>query len=790
MKTLFYGDRDCDESEGKTSNVRRWIRNIREEIGDDASPSRWMIAMDMRLRGEAARWATRADIKAMLEDDAVDSATETDVKRFQELLSEEFPEPNQEDITEQAENDIRTLKQGEDTFHDYYKRTTRIMHNLGGKDVGPSRPESSLDRVSKYLLRDVINRFKSGLKDMELRKRLVEDVTDELSLQKTYLRVERVYEAMKKKQAMEDEEVSRRTNEKAMSFMEQLSQTNGDLYEAALGVNLTYVDNSGVTQRPWRAPVRAPRYTNIKPEDRFQDVTSTYSAATQQQPPVAAAQQQRQLPSKPFIQQPIKNETNKASGTQPGAQATFQTSYTSQDARRYPTNTYSRKPFDPARSTNPYINGSKNFDMTTHFICYRCCQVYPWEETTHRDSCTGMGASFEEKKFVRERDQALRAQKREDRNPSFSLPPMQNSFRPGQRQPPAQGVGSNAVSLAPLDDEEGRVIGELHETESSDSLNCQSTTVKKGHPPDEDLSCETGVISNAAAKRRRAAEEDESDEAIEIVRDRERAKAKPKSKGKTTRRKGLRMITGILGEQPPDVRQILLSTNVVLSTMHLMQLSPHFRKETSRLMRNVQDPIRPRRKKAAQVEEIPTQGTDETIRNSRTSLKTNSASLATPRRDLHAVLDKEKVAYSMTAVVICPHAKTYKTLGPDRAKADQGSDIITINPSLVRELQMKERPLQQLGVNHLTMSVANGDFTPLRTWVMFNIRVAGISRDVWAFVTPKDNPNHDVLLGLPWLKSVTADFKIQSETLRIGDTSKGEEVRILRPQMKASSTAV
>lgn len=96
-----------------------------------------------------------------------------------------------------------------------------------------------------------------------------------------------------------------------------------------------------------------------------------------------------------------------------------------------------------------------------------------------------------------------------------------------------------------------------------------------------------------------------------------------------------------------------------------------------------------------------------------------------PKKDLKTILNKQKVAYAMKVMVI--NEKTSKVV---IAKADQGFNNITVNPSLVKEMRMKEQPLKILGVKHITTSVASGDSTPLRIWVMFDVRVSGITRSV------------------------------------------------------------
>lgn len=77
------------------------------------------------------------------------------------------------------------------------------------------------------------------------------------------------------------------------------------------------------------------------------------------------------------------------------------------------------------------------------------------------------------------------------------------------------------------------------------------------------------------------------------------------------------------------------------------------------------------------------------------------------------------------------------------------------------------------------MSVANGDSAELKSWVKFWDEISGIRREMWAFVTPKENPNVSLLLGLLWLRSVDAKLFIQKKEIHIGDTKKREAVSLI-----------
>ena len=146
-----------------------------------------------------------------------------------------------------------------------------------------------------------------------------------------------------------------------------------------MNVNLTYVDRQGQTKTPWSKNMRAPRY---QPQ---QQELSVMQATTTQVP----SQQQTRPQNNQGWNPPNQNTNNQPSATAPASQNQRPPSYTNQDAR----NSYnpSQGAFDPKKSQNPWINNSKRFDPKSHFICYKCCDVFPYNDMDeHRINCRKM----------------------------------------------------------------------------------------------------------------------------------------------------------------------------------------------------------------------------------------------------------------------------------------------------------------------------------------------------------------------------------------------------------------
>lgn len=123
--------------------------------------------------------------------------------------------------------------------------------------------------------------------------------------------------------------------------------------------------------------------------------------------------------------------------------------------------------------------------------------------------------------------------------------------------------------------------------------------------------------------------------------------------------------------------------------------------------------------------------------------------------------------------------KSKCALPHSHVKADQGSDLVIINPKLVKKLGLRMQSTSILASHRLVMSVANGDSTELKSWVKFWVKVLEIRQEMWAFVIPKNNPNVSLLLGLPWLRSVDAKLFIQKKEIHIRDIKKRETVFLI-----------
>ena len=105
---------------------------------------------------------------------------------------------------------------------------------------------------------------------------------------------------------------------------------------------------------------------------------------------------------------------------------------------------------------------------------------------------------------------------------------------------------------------------------------------------------------------------------------------------------------------------------------------------------------------------------------------TNHALFQIPKEELAEILQSKEEAFCMKVTIWKSEEGTRYALPDSHVKADQGSDLVIINPKLVKRLGLKVRPTSTLANHRLGMSVTNGDSTELRSWVKFWVEVSRI----------------------------------------------------------------
>ena len=103
----------------------------------------------------------------------------------------------------------------------------------------------------------------------------------------------------------------------------------------------------------------------------------------------------------------------------------------------------------------------------------------------------------------------------------------------------------------------------------------------------------------------------------------------------------------------------------------------------------------------------------------RNAVDTHHALIQTSRQEMTEILQSKGEAFRMKATIWKDGEKTGCALLDSQVKADQGSDLVIINPKLVKKLKLKIHPTKELASHRLGMCVANGDSTELKSRVKF-----------------------------------------------------------------------
>lgn len=162
-----------------TGAARRWLRILKEELAGPLSPGTWLERADARLDGRAASWAERTpEIICIFSDKGIENATVEDKNKFVQLLLQEFPGDSCNVITgEQASSGLSSLSQKEDEdLYTYYRRTEALLRGIHGKDRVTNNGTDTiiLSPPEQYLLKDTIMKYILGIRDLDLRLRIVE----------------------------------------------------------------------------------------------------------------------------------------------------------------------------------------------------------------------------------------------------------------------------------------------------------------------------------------------------------------------------------------------------------------------------------------------------------------------------------------------------------------------------------------------------------------------------------------------------------------------------------------
>ena len=152
----------------------KWLKGFKMDMEDylrsAIPPKKLLDNIDILLRGEAEKWATKTKTVRDLLDK--DDPTDDDAKAFIVLFTERFPGDEEEEVEETFNSKLGGLKQSKDeSLAAYYKRAATLLKDLGIKDR--SEGLSSLFSASEFALDTIIEVFIFGIYDGAIRREVL-----------------------------------------------------------------------------------------------------------------------------------------------------------------------------------------------------------------------------------------------------------------------------------------------------------------------------------------------------------------------------------------------------------------------------------------------------------------------------------------------------------------------------------------------------------------------------------------------------------------------------------------
>lgn len=777
-----YGGSDVFTGE-EGQSVVRWLYRFNQKHGKkadgtDKAPSDWLQLANSMLEGKAGRWVDREPtLRRMFKD--VENATVEQVAEFKRILIDHFS--GMEEDIEDPVGDIQALKQQPlESLKDLSARALNLLKTAGGHDYVPD-----MDDAKRALLTMTIAYYIRAMKDEQLRVRMSGyERQPDASLRGAYATAESEWRKIRAEHEMFE---AWRENEKNSLQAEVAKYTlKGRMPPRTLIDRLREYQSDDDDMEDEAPETLRARVTNSPHQGTVREVTTTVETSRRDEP---------------RTQEMVLREPRTPVATRQQLPA--------------PQRPQPRGGFDPTASANPYVNGTIQYrNIMNQPLCFKC-----GERGHLSPDCTNEHQlSILEQEYLRDlvyEHQAKVRLAREAREKEAAA----TQERQNDGSGPATGTNRTPLGARFV----GARISEVSTPTQSKVVRFEDTESfgKDGEFPQVSVRG-VSVMDNAAKRQRTEGTQDDTQMADSNT---VRPKAKARARRTGLAKKPPATIQGMLEQPAIDVRKVMLDATVTIPWMHLLAVSPYVRDEAKRLSTAVR---KKREKKAPQAEAEGTGTTTTTTTTTTTAqgntnttgVAANAAGLkshtvaqvkAAPTRPSNLTIRSMRIseqlranienfrnqnhdvrAYGLPALVSKDKGSPTFQVHRNQVLADQGSDVNLIYEPLRKYMDLKLRPLKDLGLmekESLSMTTADGGSHELKHWVSFNIDVMGIKREVWAFVCPGTQGGLALLLGCPYLANVNAHIHVRDGTIELGDPEVGEHVVISKAPPRPSTEA-
>ena len=237
-------------------------------------------------------------------------------------------------------------------------------------------------------------------------------------------------------------------------------------------------------------------------------------------------------------------------------------------------------------------------------------------------------------------------------------------------------------------------------------------------------------------------------------------------------KKVMKSISKMKKKSEINVKNILMNNMIILSVMHLYQLSFHFRDETKRLI------IAFRKSRTKKTEIIQIANT-QIVNTNLVEIDDSKNNKWITKKYLRTINESFNVFYVFTS---CNKSdkKNFLIIEIffDMVKADQKSNLIIINQELMNDLDLKMYSVIKIDFRSIRMIVINDNHHKFHYFVIFHVHVENITRKIWTFV----NSNHNriqLLLEFSWLHSISTMMNIQKKKIIIDDKTTNKTTKLI-----------
>ena len=115
----------------------------------------------------------------------------------------------------------------------------------------------------------------------------------------------------------------------------------------------------------------------------------------------------------------------------------------------------------------------------------------------------------------------------------------------------------------------------------------------------------------------------------------------------------------------------------------------------------------------------------------------------------------------------------------------RNTDFIIINAKFASNMKLNVYSSKFLNSNEMRMMMTNENRHELKFWVILNIEIENIKRQIWAFVNSNDNDSTTKLLfDFSWFQFMHAQIDIKNKKIQIKNLAQNEMIKNINSKIE------